>query len=88
MAEDRIEDEICDISNEIQDLEEIKDIRDELKMIERVLDDQMTVCEKYENWAFRPHSQLIRDDLSFRLMKLKRLSKEAESVEASVSRPL
>lgn len=80
------EDEICDISHEIKHLEEIKDIRDELRMIQRVLEDQQVVLEKY----YRNNSKGEFDfeelsSLYFRCAKAKRLYREAKSVEASVS---
>ncbi|KAG5800693.1 hypothetical protein H9Q69_000252 [Fusarium xylarioides] len=42
-----IENEICDISNEVEHLCEIKDIKDELSMIQRVLESQLTVIGQY-----------------------------------------
>ncbi|KAK3316816.1 hypothetical protein B0H66DRAFT_306043 [Apodospora peruviana] len=49
LNENRVRDEehMCDITKEIEHLREVKDIRDELKMIERVFDDQLFVLEQY-----------------------------------------
>lgn len=81
------EDHICDIIEEVKDLEEIKDILDELRMIQRVLDDQATVL-----WEYTKHQQSMirfqgnneRSILRSRREKVRRLYGEAESVEASV----
>src|SRR3954468_14851145 len=83
-----VENEICDISNEVVDLEEIMDIRDELNMIERLLEDQKLVHNVYStsNAHDTPRQELdtLLRDLDFRLSKLNRLGKVAESVEKSV----
>ncbi|CAH0056343.1 unnamed protein product [Clonostachys solani] len=41
------ENKICDITSEMQHLCEIKDVKDELRMIQRVLDDQWDVIDQY-----------------------------------------
>ncbi|CAH0030148.1 unnamed protein product [Clonostachys rhizophaga] len=41
------ESKICDITSEMQHLCEIKDVKDELRMIQRVLDDQWDVIDQY-----------------------------------------
>lgn len=87
------EEEMCDISQEIDHLREIKDIRDELKMIERVLEDQLTVITQFST-TFDNHQQetegarqvaAMIQSIKFRFSKLQRLNKDAESVETSVS---
>ena len=90
------EEEMCDISQEIDHLREIKDIRDELKMIERVLEDQLAVITQFST-TFDNHQQQTENSnqvealiqsIKFRLSKLHRLNKDAESVETSVSKSI
>ncbi|KAK0616732.1 hypothetical protein B0T14DRAFT_523713 [Immersiella caudata] len=82
----RDEEEMCDIGQEIDHLREIKDIRDELKMIERVLEDQLAVLTQYGKSAPEPNTQsALEHSLEFRLSKLRRLNKDAEVVEKSLN---
>ena len=89
----RDEEEMCDISKEIKHLREIKDIRDELKMIKCVLEDQLAVTTHYreslgtglETSEFNRVGAL-QQSLDFRLSKLQWLNKDAEAVENSVSK--
>ncbi|KAH9996182.1 hypothetical protein F4779DRAFT_623090 [Xylariaceae sp. FL0662B] len=84
------EDNICDITKEVEHLYEIKDIRDELRMIQGVLEDQKTVLEKYSNskgtsqeGGLDPsigHDDVL-ENLNFRQRKAERLYSEAGSVE-------
>ncbi|KAI1381286.1 hypothetical protein F4677DRAFT_121139 [Hypoxylon crocopeplum] len=78
------EDLICDITEEVKHLEEIKDIRDELRMIQRVLEDQRAVLEKYRSEGHRSLGPDEPTSLSFRQNKARRLYSEAESVENSL----
>ncbi|KAK1751389.1 hypothetical protein QBC47DRAFT_434406 [Echria macrotheca] len=84
----RDEEEMCDISREIEHLCEIKDIRDELKMIERVLDDQLMVLRQYGE-GFDIESRVMNGVdalerlLRTKLSKLRRLNEDARTVEAS-----
>lgn len=88
----RIEEEkICDITREIEHLREIKDIRDELKMIERVLVDQRTVLTQYraDHKDSTPEEDnrfaSLTQNLDFRILKVERLAKDALSVEDSLN---
>ncbi|KAK5654203.1 hypothetical protein OQA88_7377 [Cercophora sp. LCS_1] len=74
----RDEEQMCDIGQEIEHLREIKDIRDELKMIERVLEDQLPSLHKHVE-SFNRLGAIIQS-IDFRLAKLHRLNKDAESL--------
>ncbi|XXG97478.1 hypothetical protein Hte_003780 [Hypoxylon texense] len=78
------EDKICDITEEIKHLQEIKDIRDELKMIQRVMEDQETVLKKFLGPEGDRFNLDVLPNLEFRRKKAERLSSEAESVENSL----
>ncbi|KAI1079005.1 hypothetical protein F5B20DRAFT_591008 [Whalleya microplaca] len=78
------EDNICDITEEVKHLEEIKDICDELKMIQRVLEDQEIVLKKYSKAKNSKLDKDVLDSLSFRQLKAARLYNEAESVGNSL----
>ncbi|KAK4201369.1 hypothetical protein QBC40DRAFT_306018 [Triangularia verruculosa] len=85
------EERMCDITQEIEHLREIKNIRDELKIIERVLEDQMAVITQYNKRrgdlpteAFNRLTALMQS-LDFRLSKVRRLTKDAEVVESSLN---
>ncbi|KAJ3569087.1 hypothetical protein NPX13_g6199 [Xylaria arbuscula] len=91
--EARIRDEdICDITKEVRILGEVKDIGDELKMIERVLQDQATVIAQYRASLNDPLPQeemnrfiTLDQDLSSRIYKAQRLTRDALSVENSLN---
>lgn len=80
------EDKICDITEEVRHLQEIKDILDELKMIQRVIEDQETVLKKFFVAEGDNFNLDVLPSLEFRRKKAERLSSEAESVENSVRR--
>ncbi|KAF3931538.1 hypothetical protein ABW19_dt0207606 [Dactylella cylindrospora] len=92
-SENIVNEKISDITREVAILREIKDIRDELKMIQKVLEDQKTVLTQYHT-ALAKHDSLfdaektklenLRGNLDFRVSKLHRLAKDASSVENSV----
>lgn len=89
---------MCDISQEVGDLIEIRDICDELKMIQRVLQDQEDIIKTYyEDVAKKSHEGKgtsgepkdemgsdILSGLSLRRSIADRLYKEAEQVEVSL----
>ncbi|KUI74192.1 hypothetical protein VM1G_10037 [Cytospora mali] len=79
--------EVSNISDEVKYLWEIKDNRDELKMIDRVLEDQSHVLNKYyENLTFTSTSGIgTLQELAYSRDKVQRLLKEAEDVEASLN---
>ena len=95
------EEKMCDITQEVAHLNEIKDIRDELKMIKRVLMDQQTVIAQYHaNQApdrkedtnpktlddnERYKLKTLEQNVEFRISKIDRLSDDAKSVQDSVS---
>jgi hypothetical protein len=95
------EEKMCDITEEVSHLNKIKDIRDELKMIRRVLIDQQTVLSQYRaNQATNLKEQklvnsldnderfklkMLEQSLEFRIAKIDRFSEDAKSVEDSVS---
>ncbi|KAI2602644.1 hypothetical protein GGR54DRAFT_491359 [Hypoxylon sp. NC1633] len=78
------EDKICDITEEVKHLEEIKDIRDELRMVGRVLEDQKTVLRKYQADKTDRLGPDVLLKLELRERKAKMLGAEAESVENSL----
>lgn len=91
----QIEKLICNITNEVEQLREIKDIKDELRMIKRVLDDQRIVIDKYHDGqrdreeVLLPGDEaeelaLMKKDLEFRISTVESLSANASSVEDSV----
>ncbi|XEV04546.1 hypothetical protein FSHL1_009833 [Fusarium sambucinum] len=81
----RIEAELCNITKEVHHLCEIKDIKDELKMIQKVLEDQKAVIDQYatsqeelnfgvkENRSDEEHEWLSGDGESQLLLETKRL---------------
>lgn len=77
---------ICDITKEVRHLREIKDIRDELRMIQRVIEDQQTVLKKFLEAGVSKFVLDILSGLESRQRKSERLYSEAESVENSVRR--
>lgn len=87
----RLDEKMCNIVREVEHLREIKDILDELKMIERVLTDQQTVVQQYEKGAktlsqeYQVTIEDLKDSLKFRISKVERLAKDAKTVENSVS---
>ncbi|KUI58455.1 Ankyrin-2 [Cytospora mali] len=87
--------EVSNISDEVKYLWEIKDNRDELKMIDRVLEDQSNVLNKYSESLVTKWSSVTStggigtlQELAYSRDKVQRLIKEAEDVEASLSRLL
>lgn len=91
----QIEKIICNITHEVEQLREIKDIKDELRMIKRVLDDQRIVIDKYHDGqrereeVLLPGDEaeelaLMKKDLEFRISTVESLSANASSVEDSV----
>ncbi|RSL57767.1 hypothetical protein CEP54_008159 [Fusarium duplospermum] len=85
------EETMCDIFQEVGYIREIKDIKDELKMIERVLEDQKTVVGQYEaTQGCSPLSETdtledLKRSLLFRISKVQKLSQDASSVEDSLN---
>ncbi|PQK17488.1 hypothetical protein BB8028_0007g06830 [Beauveria bassiana] len=91
--------DLCDISLEVGYLREIMDIKDELKMMERVLVDQDTVLSRYEAEAEAeashketPSSTMGQDSISslkqslaFRIAKVQKLARDASTVENSLN---
>ncbi|KAI0184829.1 hypothetical protein EV127DRAFT_223845 [Xylaria flabelliformis] len=84
--------DICDITKEVEILGEVKDIGDELKMIERVLQDQVTVVAQYRTSRndSLPQEEMNRldaldQDLDSRVYKVQRLARDAFSVETSLN---
>ncbi|CAI4219265.1 unnamed protein product [Parascedosporium putredinis] len=80
----KAEDDVCDILEETRYLEEIKDICDELKMIERVFEDQANFLTAYDSSTPWPQPVLELDIWVFRRRKLTMLRVEAEVVEQSL----
>lgn len=90
----RAEEMACDITEEVEHLREVKDIRDELKIIHRVFADQAGVVSKYvaqmksnkTNWSATEARQFadLEDGIDFKMSKTKRLQKDALDVENSV----
>lgn len=91
----QIEKIICNITHEVEQLREIKDIKDELRMIQRVLDDQRIVIDKYHDGqrereeVLLPGDEaeelaLMKKDLEFRISTVISLFANASSVEDSV----
>jgi hypothetical protein len=88
---------MCDIAEEVKQLREIKDIKDELNITERVMTDQSSVIRQYADWMEKNkanrsarmtrHVEVLRDSLDFKLLKIQRLKKDAEGVENSVHSP-
>ncbi|KAI0384369.1 hypothetical protein F5Y04DRAFT_277740 [Hypomontagnella monticulosa] len=83
------EDKICDISQEVDDLVEVKDICEEIRMIQRVLTDQNNVISKF--WKDRKDNDLVKDidfdgiaTLSLRRGKAKWLSSAGDSLRSSL----
>lgn len=73
------------IENEIKLLQEIKDIRDELNMLSRVMSDQIDVIAKLLQWASSPHDKFDYGwDVDARRVQIKRMDEDAERVEKSV----
>lgn len=89
----KLDEKMCSIVNEVDHLREVKDILDELKMIERVLLDQQTVVLQYQAsrsldaWGANMHRVLqnLLDGLQIRIDKVQRLVRDAKAVEESVS---
>lgn len=83
------ENEMCSISKEVEHLSEIKDIRDELRMIERVLVDQRNVITQFqdilEDDDAKSKLKITLQGLNGRISKVDRLGKDALWVENSVS---
>jgi len=84
------EEQICDISEEMESLRLIKNVRDELNMIDRVLQDQMEVISSYLELNKRQsrgqdsgESQLAFI-MQLQQSKVKAVDKEAVMVENSV----
>ncbi|OAR05723.1 hypothetical protein LLEC1_04961 [Akanthomyces lecanii] len=90
--QDPSEDEnLCDISLEVDYLREVMDIKDELKMMERVLVDQDTVLSQYEaSQRQTPSAAMgqdaissLRQSVKFRIAKIHKLVRDASTVENS-----
>ncbi|KAI1805357.1 hypothetical protein F4811DRAFT_552000 [Daldinia bambusicola] len=80
---------LCDITKEVEHLSEIKDIRDELRMIKRVLVDQKVVINQYRTMLTEEDDAENRvsttsQDLDERVSKIERLERDALWVEDSV----
>ncbi|KAH7093422.1 hypothetical protein FB567DRAFT_174060 [Paraphoma chrysanthemicola] len=74
------------IENEIKLLQEIKDIRDELNMLSRVMSDQIDVIAKLSQWASSPHDKFDYGwDVDARRVQIKRMDEDAERVEKSLN---
>lgn len=75
-----------DIEKEIRLLQEIKDIRDELNMLSRVLGDQAEVVEKLSSWANNQTEGKFDFEWGTvaRLLRINRMDDDAERVEKSV----
>ncbi|EEU38401.1 uncharacterized protein NECHADRAFT_34651 [Fusarium vanettenii 77-13-4] len=90
-ARGKDEKNMCDIGKEVGYIREIKDIQDELRMIERVLEDQRTVVDQYEagrrNLPFSEKGTLddLKQSILFRISKIQKLSRDASSVENSLN---
>ncbi|RYC55422.1 hypothetical protein CHU98_g10785 [Xylaria longipes] len=91
-AKKKDDDDICDITKEVEILGEVKDIGDELKMIERVLQDQATVLAQYRTSRndSLPQEEMNRldtldQDLDSRIYKVQRLARDAFAVETSLN---
>ncbi|KAF3902530.1 hypothetical protein ABW21_db0204974 [Orbilia brochopaga] len=89
-----LNDEMCDISEEVENLREIKDIKDELRMVQRVLEDQKTVIAQYSAAQSKQKSSILSEQnrlaslkqtLNFRISKTQRLVRDASSVEDSLN---
>ncbi|KAI0849853.1 hypothetical protein F5Y00DRAFT_261301 [Daldinia vernicosa] len=88
-AENR-ENEMCSISKEVEHLSEIKDTRDELRMIERVFVDQKIVITQFQD-IFENNNdddaksklKITLQGLNNRISKVDRLGKDALWVENS-----
>ena len=88
------EETACDITDEVKHLREVKDIRDELKIIHRVFADQAEVIRKYvaqmkSNKTNRSPTETrqladLEDGVDFNKSKTERLQKDALDVEKSV----
>ncbi|KAI2784400.1 hypothetical protein F4815DRAFT_441468 [Daldinia loculata] len=82
------ENEMCSISKEVEHLSEIKDIRDELRMIERVLVDQRNVITQFqdilEDDDAKSKLKITLQGLNGRISKVDRLGKDALWVENSL----
>ncbi|KAI1473225.1 uncharacterized protein F4812DRAFT_412023 [Daldinia caldariorum] len=82
------EKKLCDITKEVEHLSEIKDIRDELRMIERVLVDQKVLINQYRSMLkeedAEDHLYPTSQDLDGRVSKVERLEKDALWVENSI----
>ncbi|KAK6355051.1 hypothetical protein TWF696_004177 [Orbilia brochopaga] len=94
LPEKDLNEEMCDITQEVENIREIKDIKDELRMIQRVLEDQETVLTQYtavqtkgESLALPEKNRLasLKQSLDFRIAKLQRLVRDASSVEDSLN---
>ena len=72
------------IEEEIRLLQEIKDIRDELNMLSRVLGDQIDVITKLSRWASSQGNFDNEWGIEARLLQIKRMDEDAERVEKSV----
>jgi hypothetical protein len=72
------------IEEDIKLLQEIKDIRDELNMLSRVLGDQLYVTAKLSQWAKEQSVFKYDWGVDSRLLQIKRMDEDAERVEKSV----
>jgi hypothetical protein len=88
------EESMCDIIKEVEHLREIKDIRDELNIIERVFTDQATVVTQFSaarRQLFKPEElnalKTLEQSIDFRVSKVQKLGRDALAVEDSVSVP-
>jgi Mg2+ and Co2+ transporter CorA len=95
-TEDQIEDDAWDVLNEMAHLRIIKDIRDELHMIKRVISEQEDVVQtlygKPEKRKSSPNSKVtaqeemqLLESMQLRLRKVDKLEREALMVEQRVS---
>ncbi|KZL78682.1 ankyrin repeat protein, partial [Colletotrichum tofieldiae] len=86
---DKDEDQMCDIGAEIMHLREVKDIKDELRMIERVFSDQRLVINRYRAikeglpQSEKDDLERLKEGLGFRISRVRELLEDARSVELS-----
>ncbi|KAK8062848.1 hypothetical protein PG997_014945 [Apiospora hydei] len=81
---------MSDTSEDADQLREIKDIKDELRMIDRIFHQQLDVIEKYENFK-KPRQESeqetlvkLKTGLGVRSSRVEELLRDAKSVEGSI----
>ncbi|KAI8249039.1 hypothetical protein K4K53_000350 [Colletotrichum sp. SAR 10_77] len=86
-----LEDELCNITAEMESVREIKDIKDELTMIGRVFKDQKFVLDSFgagKKDVLRHSEDTLQKPeayLSSRILRVEELLREARSVESSLN---